>query len=381
MSGLRVEGFLAAGVRCGLKREGLDLGLIRCLPAAACAGLFTTNRVKAAPVLLSQERVRSGRCAAVLVNSGNANACTGRRGLDDARALSARVAELLGVGPEEVLVASTGIIGRRLPRDRMEAALPELVRSLGEDLDPFCRAILTTDTRPKACLRDLELGGARVRICGIAKGAGMIMPRLATTLCFLLTDLCAEPASLREALRMAAQRTFNLLTVDGETSTNDTMLLLASGRAGNAPIPVRRLSEALEEVLEELARMIARDGEGATRLVEVEVEADDPESARLAAFAVANSPLVKSALHGGWPNWGRIMAALGRSGAEFRPEEVDIRLNGVPVALGGEPAPGPAPRLEGETVRVEVRMGRGHRVRVLSCDLSPEYVRLNAEGE
>jgi len=381
MNVLRVEGFLASGVHCGLKREGLDLGLIYC-PSAACAGLFTTNQVKAAPVLLSQERIRGGRCGAVLVNSGNANACTGRRGQEDARALSARVAKLLNIPPQEVLVASTGIIGRRLPRQRMEAVLPQLVHGLGEDLEPFSRAILTTDTHPKVCLRDLQLGGTKVRLCGIAKGAGMIMPRLATTLCFLLTDLRAEPAMLREALAWAADRTLNLLTVDGETSTNDTLLLLASGRAGNAPVSPEELAGALKGVLGELARMIARDGEGATKLVEVEVEAVDLDSARLAAFAVANSPLVKSALHGGWSNWGRIMAALGRSGAVFDPEEVDILLNGTPVALRGEPVPGQTTaRLEGDRVVVEIRLGRGHRVRVLSCDLSPDYVRLNAQEE
>jgi len=302
------RGFRFGAAKAGIKGPGrLDMGLLWCETPASAAGVFTRNRVVAAPVVLCRERIDRGTARAVLVNAGNANACTGEAGLADARRLTAAAAQELGVAPEEVLVCSTGVIGARLPVDRMEAAVPSLRASLAEDPDPFARSILTTDRFPKISARSFHVGGREVCLVGVAKGAGMIRPDMGTMLAFLATDAAVEPGVLRQVLAQAVDRTFNRITVDGDTSTNDTVLLLAGGAAGVAPAEapggIAALAEAVEGVCRDLARMIVADGEGATKVVEVRVvgAADDASALRIAR-TVAESPLVKTAIHGEDPN-------------------------------------------------------------------------------
>ncbi len=385
------KGFRLSAVAAGVKRPGrLDMGLLVCDGPAAAAGVFTRNRVAAAPVAVCRERLARGAARAVLVNSGNANACTGARGLDDARALSARAAELLDVAPDEVLPCSTGVIGLPLPVDRMAGALPALVEGLGDDPEPFARSIMTTDTFPKVSARTLSLGGREVRLLGIAKGAGMIRPDMATMLAFLATDAPVGAEALRSALALAADRTFNRITVDGDTSTNDTALVLASGLAGGSPLEEDprawdAFSSALEDVCGELARLIVRDAEGGTKVVEVRVRGAATEEAALAvARTIAESPLVKTAVHGEDPNWGRIAAALGRSGA-YGGGPFSIAIGGVPVVRDGL---GRGPEAEARAheqmklpefeILVDLEEGPGEAA-VTTCDLSAEYVRINAD--
>ncbi len=386
-----VAGFQVGAASCGLKKApgALDLGLIFCPEGAACAGVFTRNRVKAAPVIISRQRVRAGRCSAVLVNAGSANACTGAEGLAAARAAGHEAARLLKVGIREVLLASTGVIGQVLPERLLCAALPGLVAGLagaGEaGLTGLARAIMTTDTFPKLAWRASEQDGFRV--AGVAKGAGMIAPDMATMLAFVLTDAAVEPATLQGLLAQAAEKTFNRVTVDGDTSTNDTLLALASGSGrplkGKALV---RFAEALFGVCFDLARMIARDGEGATRLVEVRLSgARSPKEALAAARCVANSPLVKTAVFGRDANWGRIMAALGRSGARFDPGRVAIRFGRAEVVRGGlslgKAAEALAAReMEAAEIVLAIDLGAGEAEEtVWTCDLSPEYVHINAD--
>ena len=385
------RGFRLSAVSAGVKRPGRpDMGLLVCDGPAAAAGVFTRNRVVAAPVVVCRERLARGSARAVLVNSGNANACTGARGMDDARALCARAAGLLGVAPDEVLPCSTGVIGLPLPADRMAAALPALVEGLGDDPGPFARSIMTTDTFPKVSARTLRLGGREVRLLGIAKGAGMIRPDMGTMLAFLATDAPVGPGALRSALALAAERTFNRITVDGDTSTNDTALVLASGRAGGSPLEDDprawdAFTGALEAVCGELARLIVRDAEGGTKVVEVRVRgAATGEAALVIARTIAESPLVKTAAHGEDPNWGRIAAALGRSGP-YGGGPFSIAIGGVPVVRDGL---GLGPEAEARAhermklpefeIRVDLEEGSGEAA-VTTCDLSAEYVRINAD--
>ena len=383
-----LAGFLVGSVSCGLKKNAKpDLGLIFCPGGAACAGVFTSNRVKAAPVLISQRRAGSGRCWAVLANAGNANACTGQAGLRSARACARAAASELGCPEAGVLLASTGVIGRPLPQEAVISALPGLVKGLkpadGAGLDGLAQAIMTTDTFPKVAWRE----AAGCRLAGVAKGAGMIAPDMATMLAFVLTDAAVEPATLKGLLVQAAETTFNRVTVDGDTSTNDTLLILASGRgrplAGRA---LERFAEALFGVCYELARAIARDGEGATRLVEVRLSgARTQREALAAARTVANSPLVKTAIFGRDANWGRVMAALGRSGARFDPAKVSISFGRAQVVRGGltlgEKAEARAAReMAAPEVVLAIDLAAGEAQEVVwTCDLSPEYVKINAD--
>lgn len=386
------SGFLAAGVRSGLRKPGdlrPDLALLFSEVPAAAAGVFTTNRVQAAPVLVSREHIARGRARAVVANSGGANACTGERGVADARRMAAVAAEALGVQVGEVLVASTGVIGVPLPMEKVEAGIRRAAEALRADgNDDAALAITTTDLVPKTAARRFSLGGRTVTVGGIAKGSGMIKPNMATMLCFLTTDAAVEPHLLRQALTAAVDRSFNMITVDNDTSTNDTVFMLANGLAGNTPLQAgtpdsRLFQQALDEVCMELAKAIARDGEGATKLLEVAVlGAASAADARKAALAVAGSSLVKTAVFGADANWGRVMAAIGYSGAEFDPAKVDIDLGPMPWVVGGQSAgfdeAAAKELLSRPEVHIEIRLNRGEaRAVAWGCDLTYDYVKIN----
>ncbi|MDQ5872543.1 MAG: bifunctional glutamate N-acetyltransferase/amino-acid acetyltransferase ArgJ [Acidobacteriota bacterium] len=380
-------GFRAAGLHCGIKREKPDLALLVSDVPASVAGVFTTNKVKAAPVRYTQAAVSRGRAQAIVVNSGNANACTGEPGLADAAEMARLTGAALDVDAELVLVASTGVIGVPLPMDAIRAGIPRAARALVREGATAAEAIRTTDRYAKTAAVRLEIGGVTVTIGGMAKGAGMIHPNMATTLCFLTTDAALPPAVLRLALTRAIADSFNSITVDGDTSTNDTVLLLANGQAGGSPITngpeLTHFTAGLAAVASELAKMVVRDGEGATRLVAIEVSgAVSSVEAHQAAMTVANSLLVKTALHGGEPNWGRILAALGRSGVEMAEERTDVLFGDLEVVRGGLGVQGvwnaAAAALEEKEITVKIRLGIGSgAARVWTCDLSEEYVRIN----
>lgn len=380
-------GAVAAGLKAPMSASRLDLGLLYSERPCAAAGLFTTNKVQAAPVLVSREHLRHGMARAIAANSGGANAVTGARGLADAREMAALAAARLGLAPSEVLVASTGVIGVRLPMERLRAGLARITLSRRGG-GKLARAILTTDRGPKEAAVSFPLGGETVTIGGIAKGAGMIHPHLATLLCFLATDAAVSPPLLQGALRDAADVSFNLLSIDGDTSTNDSVFLLASGAAGAPPITggfaEQVFRSALERLCVHLAREVARGGEGASRLIEVTVEgARTQEEARAAARAIASSNLVKTAVYGADPNWGRVLAAAGRSGADLAPERASLYLGDVCLLRGGEPLPfdheAARALLRGDEVawRLELALGPGRAV-AWGCDLSPEYVNINS---
>jgi len=337
-----VAGFQAAGLAAGIKKKGgLDLALLVADHPVAAAGVFTRNRVKAAPVLLCQRRVRSGQALAILVNSGNANACTGPQGKRDARELTREAARLLAIPEVAILPASTGVIGQPLPLDAIKGALPGLVARLRpEGLPEMAEAILTTDTRPKTVFLQENLWGHKITLAGMAKGAGMIHPDMATLLSFVFTDAAISPPVLKKLLQQGVNQSFNRISIDGDTSTNDTALLLASGRAGHPEVrdlaAAAPFAELLHHVLGDLARQLVADGEGVTRVYEIIIEgAASAREARQAAATVATSPLVKTAMAGADVNWGRIMAALGRSGARFDPERVSIAFGPHFVAANG----------------------------------------------
>ncbi len=384
-------GFRAAGVAAGIKASGaLDLTLIVADAPAAAAALFTTNQVKAAPVQVSQEQLArsGGTVRAIVINSGCANACTGSRGLDTARATVDAAASLVGCPAGQVLVASTGVIGVHLDRGKVLAGLQAAAAALGPHDAAAARGIMTTDLEPKSAAVRVETPHGAFHVGGIAKGAGMIEPNMATMLAFLTTDAAVSPALLDRALREAADRTFNAITVDGECSTNDMVAALASGRSGvsidDALFPA--LVAGLEAVSRSLALAIVRGGEGATKLVTVRVTgADSRADAVRAAKTIANSPLVKTAIHGGDPNWGRLVAASGRSGARFVLERALVEVGPVVLFRDGQPhdelAPRAAEYMKGAELEVRVDLGTGGsgEATVWTCDLSAEYVRINGE--
>jgi glutamate N-acetyltransferase / amino-acid N-acetyltransferase len=393
MSG-RVKGFRFAGVHGGVKAgDALDLGLVFADEPAVAAGVFTRNRVRAAPVVISERRLKKGLCQAILVNSGNANACTGKQGHQTALALTRGAAVCLRVPTPLVVPASTGVIGQQLPREGIEAAIPALVDDLSEaGAARFARAILTTDRGPKVVQAQLKVGRTTCRLLGIAKGAGMIHPNMATTLAFVTTDAPLRRATLSKFLRQSTEDTFNRATVDGDTSTNDSIYALASGAATDRLIEEkstagRRFVGALTEVLESLAKKIVADGEGAEHLVRIEVRGTrtDADAVQIAR-TIAGSQLVKTAFHGCDPNWGRILAAAGRSGVRFNPDHVSVRIGGVPIFERGMPvmtskteaqATAKMKRPEyGISVMVGDGRGLGH---YWTCDLGHEYVRINAD--
>ncbi len=382
------QGFRFAGIAAGIRKTGgADLALILSDRPAAAAAVFTTNRAAAAPVLLSRTHLRANRgiARAIVANAGNANCATSNGPLVAARAVEA-AAGLLGIRPRHVLVASTGVIGLPLDEQRIPRALPRAVEALAPArFADAASAIMTTDTRPKLAFRripDRSRLGA-VRLLGMAKGAGMIHPRMATMLAFVLTDAAVSPPKLQRFTTTAVARTFNRISVDGDTSTNDTVFVLANGAAG--PVPERRFAVALEEVMAELALAIAADGEGARKLVQIEVTGARTEAeADRIARAIALSSLVKTAMAGGDPNWGRILSAAGASGAPIDPARVRIALNGTTVCRRGRAAPFNDSALSASLraareIHIRLEVGRGPAgVRFWTCDFTEEYIRINA---
>ncbi|MGW8313591.1 MAG: bifunctional glutamate N-acetyltransferase/amino-acid acetyltransferase ArgJ [Desulfuromonadales bacterium] len=386
------KGFRAAACSAGIKKSGkLDLALICADNPVDCAGLFTTNKVVAAPVKLTESRVRQGLCQAILVNSGNANACTGTPGLQNAKRCGELVAEHLDIAPELVAVSSTGVIGVPLPMHCFEEHIPSLCRTLSNDqFDGVAKAMMTTDAFPKISGRVIDIDNREVRLLGLAKGAGMIHPDMATMLSFVLTDAALGDGLLEESLRQAVQGSFNRITVDRDTSTNDMVLLLASGDAENQVIvsgsPEQELfNQALFEILLDLAKMIARDGEGATKLVRIQINgAASDQEALVAARSVATSQLVKTAFFGEDANWGRIIAAVGYSGVEVDPDLVDISFDQVAMVakglgLGAEQEVRASEILKKPefTVTIDLGLGTGSAYYYTS-DLTYDYVRINA---
>lgn len=385
-------GFRAAGIHCGIKKPGLlDLALCVSDVSGPIAGVFTKNRVVAAPVLLDRHHLRSRRGRAIIVNSGNANACTGDQGLAAAKAMATAVAKQLTIPVHQVFVGSTGVIGRVLPIERITAAVPTLVAQLGiPGGDQAAQAILTTDLRPKTVAKREKIGGRVVTIGGMAKGSGMIHPNMATMLAYLTTDAAIAPAALQQALKAAVNQSFNCITVDGDTSTNDTVLCLSNGLAKNRPIqqdtkPYRDFERLLTDAARELALMICRDGEGVTKVVTIVVQgAATTAAAKRVAGTIATSNLVKTALFGEDANWGRVMAALGRSGVAIDPGKVTLRFNdivmvrrGVGMGLEAEQKIARVFKQKEFTVTVRLGQGRAH-AHMWTTDLSYDYVRINA---
>ena len=387
------RGFRAAGISCGIKdptSPKLDLALIWSKYPALTAAVFTQNEIKAAPVQLSADYLKKREPRAIIVNSGNANACTGHPGMENARKMASAAASALGLLQREILVASTGIIGVQLPIDRIEPKVPELAAKLSKDCREATEAIMTSDTRPKSGAVQVRIGGKKVRIGAIAKGAGMINPNMATMLCFVTTDARISKAELQSATREAVERSFNRITVDGDMSTNDTVMVMSSQRAKNRIITQRGpgsriFREALTELLVSMAKKIVADGERVTKLVEVAVQgaASDIDAEKVAR-AVANSSLVKCSWNGNDPNWGRVIHAVGYSGARIKPEMIDIYFDGLCAAKHGEAADTPVMELR-RTVQkksfrilIDLQVGNG-KYHVYTSDLSPEYVEFNRE--
>jgi len=378
------QGFMAGSMSCGIKPSGKpDLVLVASEAPATVAGVFTTNRVKAAPVLLCQRRVAGGRARAVVINSGNANACTGEAGMRAAERMAAAAARRLGVSADEALVLSTGVIGVPLLVDKIEAALPGLALSPQGGADA-ARAIMTTDTRPKTAAVELEVDGRIVRVGGMAKGSGMIHPQMATMLAVITTDADVPSYDLQRHLTDAVGGSFNRIDVDGDMSTNDTVLLLANG-ASDVALSDELFAAALAAVCVSLARQVAADGEGATKLLEITVTgAVSVEDAERAARAITRSNLVKAAMYGNDPNWGRILCAAGYSGALLDPAKARLTLQGTALYADGLPLPFDAAAVSADLrapeVSVQLDLGVGDaQATAWGCDLTPEYVHINAD--
>lgn len=385
------RGFKAAGISCGIKKEGRkDLALIYSEVLAKAAAVFTTNQIKAAPLKVSAEHIKDERAQAVIINSGCANAATGEKGIKDAEVMTQTTAKILGLEKENVLVTSTGTIGTFLPMDKIIKGIKEAKEKLSEEGgSEAAQAIITTDTFPKEVAVELEIGGKKVIIGGMAKGAGMISPHLATMLSFITTDVAISGELLEKALKSSIAKSFNMITVDGEESTNDMVIILANGLAKNKEIDkenedFKKFSSGLDEVTLKLAKMIVKDGEGATKFIEVEVKnALEWEGAKKIAFSIANSLLVKTAIFGEDANWGRIMAAIGNSGIKIEEEKIDIYLGDLKLASKGcgiKFSEKKAKRiLKGKEIRIIVDLKLGEEsVKVWTCDLTPEYVKINA---
>lgn len=381
------RGFIAGAAAAGIKYQGrLDLALVCSEHPAVAAGMFTLNAIRSAPVQVSAMRVARGSARAVVANSGCANACTGERGLHDAESMTALAAAHLGLPPEDMLLASTGVIGTYIPLERIAAGLNSMPLDASRGHD-FARAIMTTDTIAKEIAVCVESEEGTFTIGAAAKGSGMIHPNMGTMLCFITTDAEVKPEFLREALSRSVERTFNMVSIDGDTSPSDTVLILANGTADNTPFDQSTgapFEDALGYVCEHLAKAVAADGEGATKLLEITVTgAESAADAHTAARTIAGSMLVKSAIHGADPNWGRVVCAAGRSGAHVIPEHVSMTLCGVPVMAQGMPVPfnesALRSLLEGSTVTIEVDLGIGRaHATAWGCDLTHDYVTINA---
>ena len=391
MKKMDCPGFQTAGVASGLKKNGKkDLGLIYSEVPATVAAMFTRNLVKAAPVFLDQQRTANGSCRAIIVNSGNANCCTGEQGMLDAIRMGRLAAQELMVDEEDVLVASTGVIGEPLPVEKIESAAPGLIKALAADgLSDFAEAIMTTDTVAKVVSRRGELAGKSFTVSGAIKGAGMIRPDMATMLCFVMTDIVAQPQVLQQTLNKAVDRSLNRMTVDGDTSTNDTVFLMANGHSTVKVISENQkdvFQAVLNEVMIGLAKWLIKDAEGATKLVEIVVKgAKTKAEAHKIADTVANSPLFKTALFGEDANWGRILAAVGRSGITVDPEKIDIFFGSAQMVKSGfgcgKEAEAEATRVLKQdefTVTIDLNLGPEAET-VFTCDFSIDYVKINAD--
>jgi len=385
------KGFLFSTIEVAIKKPGRkDLALIYSEVETNIAGAFTTNRVKAAPVRIDMRKIKSGRGQAIIVNSGNANACTGEQGLRDANEMAGSVSKGLHIKPSMVYVSSTGVIGSTMPMERIRPAIAELVSGLGRSsFEDVAAAIMTTDTFPKIVKKRVRVGEQTGTIAGICKGAGMICPNMATMLCFILTDIAVDQKTLGRTLQEVVKKSFNRLTIDGDMSTNDTVLVMANGILGNPPVSEKTeaylpFSKALLEVTTELSKMIAMDGEGATKFIEIEIKgAKNDFDAEKAALAVANSNLVKTAVYGNDANWGRIMAALGYSGIFFREELVDIFIGKVKIVYKGlttgkDKEAGDVLKNKEVNIVIDLHLGKAS-AKVFTCDLTEEYIRINAE--
>ncbi|MDD5355724.1 MAG: bifunctional glutamate N-acetyltransferase/amino-acid acetyltransferase ArgJ [Candidatus Omnitrophica bacterium] len=391
------QGFKAAGISCGIKRSGKkDLGLVYSQAPAVCAGVFTSNKVKAASLKVCIEQLKNKEARVVIVNSGNANCFVGKRGVSDAKEIIAALAGEIGVAKQSVLIASTGIIGKPMPLEAVKRGIPKVCGELSKGgLNNFAQAILTTDTFKKAVSLKIKIGAKEITISGVAKGAGMIYPRLqkaspkhATMLVFILTDAAIKKSLLQEALEDSADKSFNCITVDACTSTNDTVLLLANGAAGNKPIIKKgkdycAFSKGLIYVCETLSQMIIDDAEGATKKIEIVVQgAKSGAEAKSAANAVANSDLFKTAMFGGNPNWGRVVSAIGAAGINMKEEKVEICFNSQKVFNKGKISPLRNKNLliVSKVIKVNIDLNEGNSSsKVYSCDLTPEYIKINAE--
>lgn len=391
-----VRGIQAAGCAVGLKKSGKkDMGLIYSEVPAVCAAVFTTNVVKAAPVLLDMERVKNPVTRALVINSGNANACTGEQGMADARATADHVAKRLGIAPEEVMVFSTGVIGQPMEMDKILAGADICADALASGGDDVHRAIMTTDTKEKCFFAETEISGIPVSICGIAKGSGMIHPNMGTMLSYVITDAAVTKEVLQKVQEEVTHTTFNMVSVDGDTSTNDTAVLMANGCAGNPVIDsaegeaYEAFLAAVHEISELLAKAIAADGEGASRMIEVDLKgADTEETARLCARSVVSSSLVKAAVHGADANWGRVLCAMGYSGAAFDQGTVDVAFSSdeghIDVFLQGVPVDFDEDRalkiLSRDVIHIEIDMHQGDvSAKAWGCDLTKEYVAINGD--
>lgn len=386
------KGFTAAGVKAGIKKSGnLDVAVIYTKTQAVVAGTFTQNKVAAAPVYVSKEVVATGTAHAIITNAGCANACTGQQGLDDAHKMAQIAADELGVNADDVIVGSTGVIGVNLPMDKLEAGIKDAVANLSADgSDNAGRAIITTDTHSKSVTCEFELSGKTVRMGAIAKGSGMIRPNMATMLCYITTDIAIDQALLQKAVSGCVEKSFNMISVDGDMSTNDMVIVLANGEANNAKITEENADyqiffDKLMMLCTELAKQIAADGEGASKFLTINVKgAKSFADAKTVGMAIANSPLVKTAFFGEDPNWGRVICAVGYSGADMVPEKTVVKFGGITIFANGtgatydEKALAHVMKEKDIVIDIELNMGQEDAT-VWSCDLSYEYVKINGE--
>lgn len=386
------KGFTAAGVKAGIKKSGnLDVAVIYTKTQAVVAGTFTQNKVAAAPVYVSKEVVATGTAHAIVANAGCANACTGQQGLDDAHKMAQIAADELGVNADDVIVGSTGVIGVNLPMDKLEAGIKDAVANLSADGSGNAgRAIITTDTHSKSVTCEFELSGKTVRMGAIAKGSGMIRPNMATMLCYITTDIAIDQALLQKAVSDCVEKSFNMISVDGDMSTNDMVIVLANGEANNAKITEENADyqiffDKLMMLCTELAKQIAADGEGASKFLTINVKgAKSFADAKTVGMAIANSPLVKTAFFGEDPNWGRVICAVGYSGADMVPEKTVVKFGGITIFANGtgatydEKALAHVMKEKDIVIDIELNMGQEDAT-VWSCDLSYEYVKINGE--
>lgn len=386
------KGFTAAGVKAGIKKSGnLDVAVIYTKTQAVVAGTFTQNKVAAAPVYVSKKVVATGTAHAIVANAGCANACTGQQGLDDAHKMAQIAADELGVNADDIIVGSTGVIGVNLPMDKLEAGIKDAVANLSADgSDNAGRAIITTDTHSKSVTCEFELSGKTVRMGAIAKGSGMIRPNMATMLCYITTDIAIDQALLQKAVSGCVEKSFNMISVDGDMSTNDMVIVLANGEANNAKITEENADyqiffDKLMMLCTELAKQIAADGEGASKFLTINVKgAKSFADAKTVGMAIANSPLVKTAFFGEDPNWGRVICAVGYSGADMVPEKTVVKFGGITIFANGtgatydEKALAHVMKQKDIVIDIELNMGQEDAT-VWSCDLSYEYVKINGE--